>query len=75
MSVVSVMSLQQDGARQVAGKPVKREGRGLQATKTALSEGQGSLARCSPWGCKESDMPGRMNTNNNNLGLNPGSAS
>ena len=24
-------------------------------------EGQGSLAGCSPWGCKESDMTERMN--------------
>ena len=27
------------------------------------SEGQGSLARCSPWGCKESDMTWRLNNN------------
>jgi len=26
-------------------------------------EGQGSLACCSPWGCKESDMPERLNSN------------
>ena len=25
------------------------------------SEGQGSLVCCSPWGCKESDMPERLN--------------
>ena len=24
-------------------------------------EGQGSLAFCSPWGCKESDMTERLN--------------
>jgi len=30
------------------------------------SEGQGSLAGCSPWGCKESDMTYRLNNNNNN---------
>ena len=24
-------------------------------------EGQGSLAHCSPWGCKESDMTERLN--------------
>ena len=24
-------------------------------------EGQGSLARCSPWGCKESDMTEQLN--------------
>ena len=28
-------------------------------------EGQGGLACCSPWGCKESDMPERLNKNNN----------
>ena len=28
------------------------------------SEGQGSLARCSPWGCKESDMIEWLNNNN-----------
>ena len=27
-------------------------------------EGQGSLARCSPWGCKESDVTGWWNNNN-----------
>ena len=26
-------------------------------------EGQGGLASCSPWGCKELDMTGRLNTN------------
>ena len=26
------------------------------------SEGQGSLAGCSPWGCKESDMTQRLNS-------------
>ena len=26
-------------------------------------EGQGSLACCSPWGCKESDMIERLNNN------------
>jgi len=29
------------------------------------SEGQGSLACCSPWGCKESDMTEWLNNNNN----------
>ena len=29
------------------------------------SEGQGSLVCCSLWGCKESDMPERLNNNNN----------
>ena len=28
------------------------------------SEGQGSLAGCSPWGCKESDMIWQLNNNN-----------
>ena len=28
------------------------------------SEEQGSLARCSPWGCKELDMTERLNNNN-----------
>ena len=27
-------------------------------------EGQGSLACCSPWGCKESDMTEQLNDNN-----------
>ena len=26
-------------------------------------EGQGTLVCCSPWGCKESDMTQRLNTN------------
>ena len=29
------------------------------------SEGQGSLACCSPWDCKESDTTERLNNNNN----------
>ena len=33
------------------------------------SEAQGSLACCSPWGCKELDTTWRMN-NNNNVGIN-----
>ena len=28
-------------------------------------EGQGSLACCSPWGCKESDTTEHLNSNNN----------
>ena len=28
-------------------------------------EEQGSLVCCSPWGCKESDMTERLNSNNN----------
>ena len=27
------------------------------------SEGQGNLACCSPWGCKELDMTDRLNSN------------
>ena len=27
-------------------------------------EGQGSLACCSPWGCKEKDTTGRLDENN-----------
>ena len=30
------------------------------------SEGQGSLACCSPWGCKESDTIEKLNSNSNN---------
>ena len=26
-----------------------------------INEGQGSLARCSPWGCKESDTTEQLN--------------
>ena len=26
-----------------------------------VGDGQGSLAYCNPWGCKESDMTERMN--------------
>ena len=29
------------------------------------SEGQGSLASCSPWGCKEADTTKRLKNNNN----------
>ena len=29
------------------------------------SEGLGSLARCSPWGCKESNMTWQVNNHNN----------
>ena len=28
-----------------------------------VGDGQGSLARCSPWGCKESDMTEQLNLN------------
>ena len=30
-------------------------------------EGQGSLACCSPWGCKELDMTWQVNNNNKTL--------
>ena len=33
------------------------------------TEGQGSLACCSPWGCKELDMTERLNNNNDNENL------
>ena len=33
------------------------------------SEGQGSLACCSPWGCKESDMTEWLNNNNNTCSI------
>ena len=29
------------------------------------SEGQGNLACCSPWGCKELDTTEQLNNNNN----------
>ena len=29
-----------------------------------VGDEQGSLACCSPWGCKESDMTQQLNTNN-----------
>ena len=29
-----------------------------------VGDGQGGLAYCSPWGCKESDMTEQMNSNN-----------
>ena len=32
-------------------------------------EGQGSLACCSPWGCKESDTTEPLNSNKDNAGL------
>ena len=33
------------------------------------SEGQGSLACCSPWGHKESDTTERLNNSSNNNGI------
>ena len=33
------------------------------------SEGQGSLACCSPWGHKESDMTEQLNNNSNKLSI------
>ena len=35
------------------------------------SEGQGSLVRCSPWGCKQLDMTERLNKNNKALIIPP----
>ena len=32
-------------------------------------EGQGSLACCSPWGCKELDTTERLNNNNNSWNI------
>ena len=32
--------------------------------------GQGSLACCTPWGCKESDTTEQLNSNNNTSGPN-----
>ena len=34
-------------------------------------EGQGSLACCSPWGCKESDMTEQLTNNKKNYSLEP----
>ena len=38
----------------------------LNKLQKIVKEGQGSLACCSPWGCKESDTTERLNNNNNN---------
>ena len=35
-------------------------------------EGQGNLACCRPWGCKESDMTQQLNNNAGDTGLIPG---
>ena len=35
----------------------------LSLSKLRDGEGQGSLARCSQWGCKELDMTERLNNN------------
>ena len=32
-----------------------------------VGDGQGGLACCSPWGCKQTDMTERLNRNNNNV--------
>ena len=37
---------------------------GMSLSKLADGEGQGSLAYCSPWGPKESDMTEQLNKNN-----------
>ena len=33
---------------------------------SGVGEGQKGLACSSPWGCKDSDMTGQLNSNNNN---------
>ena len=43
----------------------RRDGRELEQTP-GDGEGQGSLACCSPWGCKESDRTEWLNSNNIN---------
>ena len=52
MSVVSVMSLRQDGAREAAGKPVEREGWRLSASTPGLSEGPGGWRAAVPGAAK-----------------------
>ena len=52
MSVVSVMSLQQDGAKEAAGKPVGREGWRLRAPTPGLSEGPGGWRAAVPGAAK-----------------------
>ena len=37
---------------------------GHEFAQTPGDKGQGSLACCSPWGCKESDMTEQLNNNN-----------
>ena len=37
-------------------------------------DGQGSLACCSLWDCKESDVTGRLDNNNTNIKFNNGAA-
>ena len=39
----------------------------MSLSKLGVSEGQGSLVCCSPWGQKESDMTSRLNSNKNNV--------
>ena len=41
---------------------------GHELGQTSDVEGQGGLACCSPWGCKELDMTGQLN--NNNISIN-----
>ena len=36
-----------------------------------VGEGQGSLACCSPWCCKESDMTEQLNKNNKGISVDP----
>ena len=48
----------------VAGKRHHCNGHELGQT-LGYGEGQGDLACCSPWRCKESDMTGRLSNNKN----------
>ena len=44
----------------MAGWPHQLNGHEFEQTP-GDSEGQGTLACCSPWGCKELDMTGQLN--------------
>ena len=48
----------------MAGRPHRCNEHALGQTPE-VSEGQGGLACCSPWGCKELDTTGWLNNNNN----------
>ena len=47
---------------EVVGWHHRRDGHGFEQA-AGYSEGQGSLACCSPWGRKEPDATERLNTN------------
>ena len=47
---------------EMAGWHHRRNGHEFEQT-LGDGEGQGSLACCSPWGCKESDMTEQLNDN------------